>query len=104
MGLLDFMLGIKKKKIKSFLSEDALLLDLRDKNELAKGKIEDSLHIPLSELNQELDKIKAYDRPVIAYCESGVRSAKAVKILKLKKIKAINGGSWKFIKKLIHTN
>ena len=58
--------------------EDALILDIREDNELAQGSIRGSKHYALSVLKQRLDELKQYaDKPVIAYCKMGNRSNEA---------------------------
>lgn len=63
--------------------DDALVVDVREANELGSGKIPNAKHIPLSSFRQrinELDKFK--HRPTIVYCRSGQRSIGACKQLK----------------------
>ena len=57
--------------------QNALMLDVRETNEFADGHIVNALHVPLSDVggNKKLEKYK--DKPVIAYCRSGHRSAVA---------------------------
>ena len=62
--------------------EDALVLDVRDAAEYAKGHILGAKSAPLTDLERrlgELAKFKA--RPVIVHCESGNRSTNAIGIL-----------------------
>jgi len=58
------------------------ILDVRDAAELSGdlGRIEGSLHIPLGELRGRIDDVPR-DKPVVAVCRSGKRSAQAVVIL-----------------------
>ena len=63
--------------------EWALLLDVREIFERETCKIEPSDHIPLAELMSRLDKIPK-TRPVVVYCKSGQRSAKACETLRAK--------------------
>jgi len=63
--------------------EDAVLVDVRDQGEYAKGHIPNARHIPLADLERrssELEKFK--DRPIILCCASGNRSGAAVATLK----------------------
>ncbi len=63
--------------------DDALIVDVREANELSSGKIPDAKHIPLSSFGKrinELDKFK--DRKTLVYCRSGQRSLSACKQLK----------------------
>ena len=79
------------------------IIDVRTKSEYESGHIENSLWIPLNQLESNIDKIKSqnYDE-IYTICLSGGRSAKAVKVLKKHDIDAVNirGGmiSWNSLK------
>lgn len=76
--------------------EDALVLDVRDAAEFNAGRIPNAKHIPLAQMAQrlgELDKWK--EKPIIAYCQSGNRSASACAALKkagFTQVHNLNGG------------
>ena len=62
--------------------QNAVLLDVRETNEFAGGKLPSALHIPLSQLKDragELGKLSA--RPVVVYCALGRRGRAAGGIL-----------------------
>jgi len=94
MGFLDFIFGAKKRQVESYIENGAVILDVRSQREWDAGHIENSIHIPLSELKNRVDEVKKLNKPIIACCASGVRSAKAAKFLNLNNIEAINGGGW----------
>ncbi len=94
MGLLDFIFGTKKRQVEDYLESGAVILDVRTQREWDSGHIEDSVHIPLNELNNRVDEVKKLNKPIIACCASGIRSAKAAKFLNLHNIEATNGGGW----------
>jgi len=94
MGFLDFIFGGKKRQVEDYLKNGAQILDVRSQREWDAGHIENSIHIPLGELNNRVDEIKKLNKPIIACCASGVRSAKAAKFLNLHNIEATNGGGW----------
>ncbi len=81
--------------------ENAVLLDVRESNELAHGSIRDSKHLALSVLKQRVDEIKTHtEQPVIAYCKAGTRSSAACEILKknnFANVMSLKGGieGWK---------
>jgi rhodanese-related sulfurtransferase len=63
--------------------EDALLVDVRDAAEYAKGHIIGARNLPLADLERraaELDKHKA--KPVIVHCDNGSRATRALGVLK----------------------
>jgi rhodanese-related sulfurtransferase len=45
-------------------------------------------------LNGNIETIKKWNKPIIACCRSGMRSAQATSILKQHGIDCINGGGW----------
>jgi rhodanese-related sulfurtransferase len=76
-------------------SQDALLIDLRETKDLAKGTPPQALHVPLSSLESQVDDIKKRaskgksQAPVILMCQSGWRGAKAGRLLKKAGIEAV---------------
>ncbi|WP_040211447.1 rhodanese-like domain-containing protein [Clostridium polynesiense] len=63
-------------------NKNVLVLDVRTKDEFARGHIKNAKLIPVSELDQRLSSIKSYkDKPVLVHCASGGRSPRAVKLL-----------------------
>lgn len=94
MGLLDFIFGAKKRQVEGYLKNGALILDVRTQREWDAGHIDNSIHIPLSDLNNRVGEVKKLNKPIITCCASGVRSAKAAKFLNLNNIEATNGGGW----------
>jgi rhodanese-related sulfurtransferase len=63
--------------------EDALVVDVREDNEYKEGHILAARHIPLGSLDKRLTELDAYkEKPVIVYCRSGQRSARACGILR----------------------
>lgn len=95
MGLLDILgLGNKGNEIKEFVNNGAIILDVRTPEEFKEGHIEGSKNIALQNLNGKLAEIKKWNKPIIACCRSGMRSAQATSILKQNGIECMNGGGW----------
>ncbi|GGI55755.1 rhodanese-like domain-containing protein [Winogradskyella haliclonae] len=92
MGLFSFLFGKKSNQIKEYLEKDAVILDVRTKKEYDADHIEGAVLIPISELKSRLKEVKDLNKPVIAHCRSGIRSAQASQILNSNGIEAINGG------------
>jgi rhodanese-related sulfurtransferase len=62
--------------------KDAMVLDIREADELGQGSIIDSKHIALSALPERLDSLsKDKDKPILVFCKMGNRSAQACKLL-----------------------
>ena len=62
------------------VSEDALLLDVRDGDEWAAGHAPDAQHVPMMEVPGRLGELPR-DRDVIVVCRVGARSAQVVAFL-----------------------
>ena len=84
------------KKAKELLKEDIQLVDVRTPGEYEEGHIDNALNIDVTDDAfvkniEQLDK----EKPVMVYCRSGHRSARAAEILKekgFKKIYNLDGG------------
>jgi NADPH-dependent 2,4-dienoyl-CoA reductase/sulfur reductase-like enzyme/rhodanese-related sulfurtransferase len=63
-----------------YLPEDAILVDVRSTSEHAKGAIPGAVHIPIEELRERLDELPA-ERPVVSYCQVGMRGYLATRVL-----------------------
>ena len=60
-----------------------ILLDVRSPQEYKEGYLKGAINIPLYELEECCDcKLKDRQKTIIVYCQSGIRSRKAVNILK----------------------
>jgi len=75
---------------------DALALDVREDKEFCDGHILNAVNIPLGLLEGRLKEIEQHKQsPVIIYCRSGQRAAKAGAVLKRQgftSIHKLNGG------------
>ncbi len=71
---------ISVAQVRELVQQDALILDVREAAELAKGRIINSLHIPLSELRARVNELPR-DQPIYIHCRSGQRSYNAVLML-----------------------
>jgi len=66
-----------KEKIK----QGALVLDVRTTGEYQDDHYQGAVNIPVQELEARLSELKDRKRAIVVHCASGVRSARAVKIL-----------------------
>ena len=82
------------EEIKHYLDKGAVILDVRTQQEWDEGHIEGAQHIVLSDIPSEIEKIKSWEKPVIAVCRSGARSGQATQFLESRGIDIINGGPW----------
>ena len=75
-------------------SKNAILLDVRTREEYASGHIEGSRNLPLDEIDRVGDVVENKETPRYVHCRSGKRSAKAVAYLRgngYKKVYDIGG-------------
>ena len=70
--------------------ENAVLLDVRTREEYASGHIEGSRNLPLDEIDRVDSVIKDKNVPLYVHCLSGGRSARAVAYLKGKGYKDVH--------------
>ncbi|MFD2891689.1 rhodanese-like domain-containing protein [Flavobacterium chuncheonense] len=95
MGILDMLgFGNKTNEIQDFISKGAIILDVRTPGEFSEGHIKGSKNIALQVLDGNIETIKKWNKPIIACCRSGMRSAQATSILNKNGIECINGGGW----------
>lgn len=78
------------------------LLDVRTKAEVARGRIDGFIHIPLDSLRENLDQLPK-DKPVYVHCHSGLRSYIACRILAGNGYDCYNlAGGWRLYESVIH--
>lgn len=69
--------------VQDFLkTNQAVLLDVRTKEEYEAGYIENSVNIPLQRIEDVLERIADKNTPLFVYCQSGARSTSASSVLK----------------------
>lgn len=74
------------------INADAVVIDLRSAEAFARGHIVNARNIPMDELEANRDKIgKLASNAVIAVCDQGVTSAKAVDTLRKSGIESVYG-------------
>ncbi|MDH2918506.1 MAG: rhodanese-like domain-containing protein [Sideroxydans sp.] len=87
---------INVRQAQALQQQGGLLLDVRDAHEYALIHAPRTTHIPLGQLNQRMNNLAAYqDQPVAVMCRSGMRSAQAVKLLRLagyRQLSNVSGG------------
>lgn len=99
------MLGFKEVSptdaIRHINKDDAVVLDVREDKEYAEGHISNALHIPVGVIDKRLQELEPYkSKPIIVYCRSGDRAARASTILRkqgFESVYKLNGGilAWK---------
>lgn len=74
------------------LQEGAAAVDVRSAAEYAAGHLPGALHLPLEDLEQARTVLPDLSRPLVLYCTSGIRSARAAAVLR--------AGGWQHIYEL----
>ena len=81
--------------------ENAVMIDVREANELSGNSIRDAKHMSFSTLANNLSELlKIKDKPVIAFCMNGFKAAQACRLLckqGFTKVYCLKGGmaAWK---------
>ena len=70
-----------------------VVVDVRTPAEFMEGHLEHSVNIPLNQLLDHTDELRAV-KDLTVCCASGVRSKKAAMLLAQNGIDSIDGGSW----------
>ena|SRR5690606_7890415 len=88
--------GVRNISAKQFQDESKgnKVIDVREVHEYRRGHIEGAVNIPLSQLQQRVEEIPK-DKQVLLYCQSGMRSKQAAKLLSRKgymNLANLNGG------------
>jgi len=90
--------GLEKK-----IANGAIILDVRTKTEFDGGHILDAVNIPLSHLRKDPLPFNK-NQEIITCCSHGLRSVKAVGLLKERGYNHVyNGGVWTELNKLVLT-
>jgi phage shock protein E len=69
-------------KARSMVQAGAVLLDVRTREEFARGHLDGARNIPLQELAQRLGEMGPTTTSVVVHCHAGVRSKAATQMLK----------------------
>ena len=84
--------NIQWHELAAELAKGKVLLDVRNPNELAKGKFKNSQNIPLDDLRERLNELDKKTEYIVS-CQAGLRSYNAERILKQEgyKVKNLDG-------------
>ena len=78
------------------------VVDVRTPEEFAAGHVPGSINIPLNEVPERVEEIRAMPGPVVLCCRSGARSDNALRFLQHQGLTALrNGGSWQDVLKTL---
>lgn len=84
--------NIEPAEAVGLMNADAVVIDVRSADAFARGHIVNARNIPLDELSADSNKIaKLKSKPVIAVCDAGVTSSKAVDLLRKAGLESVYG-------------
>ena len=69
------------EEARTLVGEGATILDVRTPQEYRGQHLPDAINIPVQQLNSRLEELGPKDKPIVIYCQSGMRSAHAAKML-----------------------
>jgi len=73
---------IKELNFNEINYSEYFIIDIRGRQEFMEGHLNGSINIPLFDLKRNISKyISNYNKKILVYCKSGIRSKKAVYIL-----------------------
>jgi phage shock protein E len=75
-------------------NKQGTIVDVRTPAEFMGGNAAGSINIPLNEVQERLDELKALPQPLVLCCASGNRSGQATHFLTAQGIECANAGSW----------
>ncbi len=101
MGLRSLLgFGEKKRIVLSYLERNATIIDIRPKEAFDLSAIANAESIEMDAVSENIERIRTM-APVVLCCNSGFKSDEVAVYLRKKGIDAINGGSWRRVKKII---
>jgi len=74
--------GISGTEARKLVEAGARLVDVRSPAEFSSGHLPGAINIPVQELSTRTGELAPSDKPIVLYCQSGMRSASAARILK----------------------
>jgi len=103
LGLLGKLPVSPPEEVAKWIKEGAVLLDVRTAFEARTNPVRGATNIPLSKLKSELSALPR-NKAFVIYCARGGRAERAMKLLHANGLKAINGGGYKAILKVLESN
>jgi len=77
------MLAVAPTDAVKLINNDAVVLDTRSAESFSRGHIVGARNVPMDELDGHLEKLARFkDKPVVAVCDAGITSSKAVNTLR----------------------
>ena len=101
MGILS-ILGFENNKIKDALRRGAVIIDIRTAADFDRGKVPDSVNIPVDRLTINIKRIRNIRVPIVICGPSDSINDTTIRMLKENGVREIyNGGSWTKVLRLV---
>jgi rhodanese-related sulfurtransferase len=83
IGYFLFLRGgdVDGSKARRLVEGGALLVDVRTPEEFTAAHLPGAVNIPVQELDRRMGELGPREKPVVLYCRSGSRSARAARML-----------------------
>ncbi len=86
------LINIEPPEAVALMNNDAMVLDLRNVESFSRGHIVNARNIPLDEFDAQVEKIAKFkDKPIVAVCDTGGSSNKAVDSLRKSGFESVYG-------------
>ena len=73
---------IKQVNLQEIDISEYIIIDVRSKREYRENHLKDAINIPLPDVKQNIENfVTNKNKKILIYCQSGIRSAKAVEIM-----------------------
>lgn len=82
----------KREEILDALRKGATLVDVRTRQEFESDSPEGAINVPLHQLQQDVECLSQKPAPIVVTCASGMRSARAAKLLRRAGIRVLDLG------------
>ncbi len=76
------------------MSNFPTIIDVRTHAEYSGGHVAGSVNIPLQEIANRVEEVKAFPQPILFCCASGMRSGQATQYFQSLGVDCENGGGW----------
>ena len=76
------------------MSNFPTIIDVRTHAEYSGGHVAGSINIPLQEIAERVEEVKAMPQPILFCCASGMRSGQATQYCTSLGVDCENGGGW----------
>ncbi len=86
------LVNIEAAEVVKLVNNDALVIDLRGTEAFSRGHIVSAKNIPSDELDTKLNQLQRFkSKPIVAVCEAGVTSTKAIDTLRAAGFESVYG-------------